>query len=188
MIVSNRLCELAHELSALLSRHGCRIAFAESCTAGWLSALLSTIPGISQSLCGSAVVYRELTKHSWLDVSAHDLNDPAIGAVSPEVATQMAMGVLEHTPEADLSAAITGHLGPNAPAHQDGVAFIAVARRTPHECQVVQVRQVQLGTDCPDGISLRWHRQQFAVALVYEAVIQTIPSQFDTSSDDRPTS
>ncbi len=180
MIVPDRLCELAHDLAALLSHHGCRIVFAESCTAGWLSALLSTIPGMSQFLCGSAVVYRESTKHSWLDVSAHNLHDPAIGAVSPEVATQMAIGILERTPEADFAAAITGHLGPNAPPHQDGVAFIAVARRTPRECQLLQVQQVQLGSNCPEGMSLRWHRQQRAIALVYETMIQTIPSQFDS--------
>ena len=41
----------------------------------------------------------------------------------------MALAVLAKTPSADLSAAVTGHLGPNAPADLDGMIYIAVARR-----------------------------------------------------------
>jgi nicotinamide mononucleotide (NMN) deamidase PncC len=41
----------------------------------------------------------------------------------------MAENVLSKTPEADIAAAITGHLGPNAPETQDGLVFIAVSKR-----------------------------------------------------------
>ncbi|HET6424444.1 MAG TPA: CinA family protein [Planctomycetaceae bacterium] len=114
-------------LATELREKGLKIVFAESCTAGLASATLARIPGISEQHCGSAVVYRLDTKHEWLGVSRGLLEDP--GPVSKEVAEAMATGVLKKTPEADIAAAITGHLGPNAPAGQDGLIWMAVASR-----------------------------------------------------------
>jgi nicotinamide-nucleotide amidase len=118
----------ALSLATGLREKGLKIVFAESCTAGLASATLARIPGISEHHCGSAVVYRLDTKHEWLGVSNELLENP--GPVSSEVAKAMAYGVLKKTPEADIAAAITGHLGPNAPTDQDGLVWMAVARRT----------------------------------------------------------
>ena len=104
-----------------------KIVFAESCTAGLVSATLARIPGISDFHCGSAVVYRLDTKHQWLGISEALLQNP--GPVSSEVAEAMAHGALKKTPEADLAAAITGHLGPNAPTDQDGLIWMAISYR-----------------------------------------------------------
>ena len=41
----------------------------------------------------------------------------------------MAASVLKMTPEAELAAAVTGHLGPNAPSELDGLVFVAVVWR-----------------------------------------------------------
>lgn len=111
-----------------LMRDDRRIVFAESCTGGLVSAALAGLPGISAHHCGSAVVYRVETKAEWLGISRELLASP--GPVSREVAEAMARRVLQRTPEADLSASITGHLGPNAPPEEDGLLFIAVAERT----------------------------------------------------------
>lgn len=118
----------ALNLATGLREKGLKIVFAESCTAGLVSATLAKIPGISEHHCGSAVVYRLDTKHRWLGISEALLENP--GPVSSEVAKAMAEGVLQITPEAELAASITGHLGPNAPADQDGLVWIALARRT----------------------------------------------------------
>jgi len=118
----------ALELAQVMMTRKVRVVFAESCTAGLVSALVSMTPGISEYLCGSAVTYRERTKRDWLSVSADDLD--TYTAVSEQVTRQMAVGVLEETVEADWSAAITGHLGPNAPKELDGVVYIALAQRT----------------------------------------------------------
>lgn len=48
----------------------------------------------------------------------------------------MALGVLAKTAEADWSAAVTGHLGPDAPSELDGVIYVAVARRLAAEVQL----------------------------------------------------
>lgn len=126
-MMSNDLYQAAQELAALLAEKTTRIVFAESCTAGLVSAALAQSPGVSQWHCGSAVTYRDATKTAWLAIP------PAMierhGAVSEEVAQRMAAGALQFTPEAEISAAVTGHLGPNAPAELDGVIFIAVCRR-----------------------------------------------------------
>ena len=50
-------------------------------------------------------------------------------AESPEITQAMCEQVLRITPEATVAAAVTGHLGPNAPDDLDGIIFIAVARR-----------------------------------------------------------
>jgi nicotinamide-nucleotide amidase len=121
------LSKLARTVARLLRIRRHRIVFAESCTGGLIAATLAEIPGISDQLCGSAVVYRNNTKHQWLGVSTRSLD--RYGAVSPEVAVEMARGALNKTPEADISAAITGYLGPSGSPKDLGHAFIAIAIR-----------------------------------------------------------
>jgi len=120
-----RVCR---RVARLLARWQLRVVFAESCTGGLVSASLARVPGISEHLCGSAVTYRSDTKQHWLGVPPRLLKQP--GPVSAVVARHMAEGVLDRTPEADWSAAITGHLGPAAPAELDGLVYIAIAERT----------------------------------------------------------
>ena len=50
----------------------------------------------------------------------------------------MATGVLSQTRQADIALAITGHLGPGAPAEKDGLIFIAIvcnSENKRHEAQ-----------------------------------------------------
>jgi nicotinamide-nucleotide amidase len=115
--------------------------FAESCTAGLIAASLGRLPGISEWMAGSAVVYQLETKAEWLGVDRETLRDP--GPVSRVVSEQMARGVLAKTPQATLSASVTGQLGPNAPANQDGVAWSSVGIRTAGNVSVVS-RRLQL--------------------------------------------
>jgi nicotinamide-nucleotide amidase len=117
-----------HRVARLLKKTNRKIVFAESCTGGLVSGALTKIPGISQWHCGGVVVYRNETKQAYLGIPAAVLDNP--GPVSAEVAELMATSVLTMTPEADLAAAVTGHLGPNAPPKLDGLVFIAVAWRT----------------------------------------------------------
>lgn len=156
----------AKKLATMLAERKVRIVLAESCTAGLASAALAQNPGISQWHCGSAVTYREATKQAWLDVSASDLKQ--FTAVSEPVAEQMALGVLEKTPEADYAASITGHLGPDAPAGFDGVVFVAVAKRANSATELRGVRRIELQA------TQRVERQNEAAATMLHLLSESI--------------
>lgn len=160
MTTSASLAAAVQKLAALLGERRTRVVFAESCTAGLVSATVAQVAGVSEWLCGSAVTYREATKSAWLGISAADLQEHNV--VSEEVARQMAVGVLRITPEATFSASVTGHLGPAAPAELDGVVFVAVARRSGAALRVVHAARETLSA------SDRVARQQQAALRVLE--------------------
>jgi nicotinamide-nucleotide amidase len=158
------IASTSRRVARLLTQTGRKVVFAESCTGGLVSGALTRIAGISNYHCGGVVVYRNQTKTAYLGIP------PALlarrGAVSREVAKEMARRVLAKTPEADLAAAVTGHLGPNAPARQDGLVFVAVAWRTPPR---TIVRRLQCGKADSRVVRQRWVVEQ-VLTLVAEAL------------------
>lgn len=172
------LTTIAIEVAELLRRHQTRIVIAESCTAGLVSATLARVPGISELHCGSAVVYRLETKTRWLGVPSSTLIDP--GPVSEPVARAMAEGVLQRTPEANVAAAITGHLGPNSPPEQDGLAFVAIARRDA-KCSVSEHWLPKFDNSRREpiypGETEREQRQWAATEIVLSQLIDFLHSQ-----------
>jgi len=162
------------QVSEQLKAKQMRIVLAESCTSGLLAATLGRIPGISESLCGSAVTYRNATKAGWLGVDRELLDDPKITAVSDSVARQMAMGVLQLTPEANLAVSVTGHLGPDAPAGQDGIVFVGILQREQCEQEII-VHRIKLEASYPEQkrkkISLRVARQEVLVGKIMELLL-----------------
>ena len=125
-----------------LKRKRLRLVLAESCTGGLAAGFLARIPGVSEVLCGSFVVYQTQIKSQWLGIAPQLLEDPKIGPVSGLVTERLAVAALERTPQASVAAAITGHLGPAASsggievsagaaerpvAETDGLIYIAVA-------------------------------------------------------------
>jgi nicotinamide-nucleotide amidase len=105
-------------INALVAR-GYTIAVAESLTGGQLVAALVDVAGASATVNGGVVAYNTALKHSVLRVSSSLLE--ARGAVDPEVARQMAVGVrtvlaVDGRP-ADVGLATTGVAGPE---EQDG--------------------------------------------------------------------
>jgi len=154
--------DLANRLVVQLRRRGWKIVFAESCTGGMAAATITRIPGVSDCFCGSAVTYLNEVKQDWLRVDAAMIAEQT--AVCGDVAKAMAMGVLNCTEQADISAAITGHLGPGAPHDSDGVAFIAIANRHQPE-KVAEVIKIGLQREG------RTPRQREATAQLFHAVL-----------------
>lgn len=103
---------------------GRRIATAESCTAGLLSARLTELPGASAYLAGGVTVYSNEAKTELLGV------DPALiaahGAVSEPVAEAMAAGALARF-GADTAVAITGIAGPGGGSAAKPVGTVCFA-------------------------------------------------------------
>lgn len=162
---------LAFQVGELLKVSGLRLVLAESCTGGLLSKAMVDIPGISEYYCGSAVTYRNETKAEWLKADRDLLNDPSIGPVSSQIAEQMCLGVLAATPEADVSASVTGHLGPEAPPDLDGVIYIGVAFRKEQKAQIVRRK---LSDDEPESGTKRSFRQKEAGAFVLKALLEAM--------------
>ncbi len=121
------LQDLAVEISGDLERSKRKFVLAESCTGGLAAALLASIPGMSRFMCGSLVVYSDEAKITWLEVPSEVLSRH--GAVSKEASEAMADRALDLTPSAVVSVAITGHLGPDAPANLDGHVWICKGER-----------------------------------------------------------
>ena len=95
------------QVAELLAGH--RIATAESCTAGLLSARLTELPGSSSYVAGGVVAYADEAKVELLGVDPELID--AHGAVSEPVAEAMAEGALRRF-RADTAIAITGIAGP----------------------------------------------------------------------------
>jgi PncC family amidohydrolase len=168
----------------LLKSSGNRLVLVESCTSGWVASQFGMIPGISECFCGSLVVYRNDSKHQWLEIDPAILDDPQIGPVSHRVTTELAVSVLKKTPEATIAAAITGHLGPGAPSRQDGNVFISIARRTISSMESITTIPKQLNAPCPKhdlDISARLVRQQEAGNALLVILQQVLEASSQTA-------
>lgn len=116
---------------------GYRIACAESCTGGMVAAALTDIAGSSDVFDRGFVTYSNAAKIDMLGVSAETL--AAYGAVSEQVAAEMVLGVLAHSP-ADLAVSITGIAGPGGSDHkpEGRVCFGIAARGKPVHLETVE--------------------------------------------------
>jgi nicotinamide-nucleotide amidase len=104
---------------------GRKLAVAESCTGGLVSAALTEIPGSSAVLDRGYVTYSNEAKAGELGVS-EDLID-AFGAVSIACVYAMAQGALERS-GADVAVAISGVAGPDGGTENKPVGTVMFAR------------------------------------------------------------
>ena len=104
---------------------GKRIAIAESCTGGLVSAALTEIAGSSDVFEAGYVTYSNAAKLSQLHVSEEVVE--TFGAVSVATAWAMARGALAAS-DADVAVAITGIAGPAGGTPQKPVGTVVFAR------------------------------------------------------------
>ena len=102
---------------------GLRIATAESCTGGLVSARLTAVPGASTVFVGGVVSYADEVKESALGVP-HEILERH-GAVSAEAAKAMADGVRDRL-GADVGVAVTGVAGPDGGTAEKPVGLVFV--------------------------------------------------------------
>ena len=129
---------LAATVLRLLVERSTTVAVAESLTGGLLASALIDVPGSSAALRGGVVAYVPALKTQLLGVPA-DLLDRE-GAVHPQVALQMAMGVRDRL-GSGWGVATTGVAGPDAQdGHEPGAVFVAVAGEPERDGTVVGLR------------------------------------------------
>ena len=101
------------------------LASAESCTGGMLSTAITDIPGSSTVFECGFVTYSNLSKMRVLGVREETLK--TFGAVSEEVAAEMAIGALYNS-KANLAISITGVAGPGGTAAKpEGMVCFSIA-------------------------------------------------------------
>lgn len=96
-------------LHALCLEHSISLSFAESCTGGLVSRIVTDRPGSSEFFRGAAVVYANEAKQKLVGVPTEILESH--GAVSAECALAMARGAAAAF-ETDAAMSITGIAGP----------------------------------------------------------------------------
>lgn len=123
----------ARQVLEALKARGWMATAAESCTGGMVMAALTDIAGSSAVVDRGFVTYTNAAKQQMLGVRTETL--AAFGAVSEQVAREMAEGALAHS-DAQVAVAITGIAGPGGSEHKPegrvcfGLAFEGGETRT----------------------------------------------------------
>ena len=135
------------EILELARARGLMITTAESCTAGMVAAALTDLAGSSAVFERGFVTYSNAAKIDMLGVLPATL--AAFGAVSEQVAVEMARGALAHS-DAQLAVAITGIAGPGGSEHKpEGRVCFGIAHGT-----VTQVETIEFGAQGRDAVRL----------------------------------
>jgi nicotinamide-nucleotide amidase len=125
VILPEALVEAARKVVDANRAAGRKVAIAESCTGGLVSAAITEIPGSSDVMSAGFVTYSNEAKMAQLRVSRDVLE--TFGAVSIATAWSMAQGALEAS-DADVAVAITGIAGPGGGSDKKPVGHVVFAR------------------------------------------------------------
>lgn len=129
--------KLISNIGDALKKNGSKISTAESCTAGYISNLLTSVPGSSNYFEGSLIVYSNKAKINILGV------EEALIESYTEVSEQVARRMAERIKEimgTDYSIATTGYAdinGYGTSENPPGTIYIAVC--TPDETIVKKI-------------------------------------------------
>ncbi len=117
-------------LAQRLLQRGWMLVTAESCTGGMVAASCTDLAGSSQWFERGMVTYSNEAKHESLGVDLALIETH--GAVSEEVAREMALGALRHS-RAQVSVAITGIAGPTGGSPDKPVGTVWMAWAVPSD-------------------------------------------------------
>jgi nicotinamide-nucleotide amidase len=123
MVVDQDLT-LQETISEMLIQKKQTLSIAESCTGGYISHLITAIPGSSQFFMGGVVSYANDLKINILGVSPETIMQH--GAVSLSTVEQMAEGIRKKT-GTDFSLSTSGIMGPGGASNEKPVGFVCVA-------------------------------------------------------------
>lgn len=184
---------LASRVTRRLRKRGWTISTAESCTGGLLASLITDISGASEWFKQGWVVYSNESKMRELGVEKAAFDEGEAGAVSHEVAVQMARGA-RYQSDSDVAISITGIAGPGGATAEKEVGRVHVAVVTG---DYFLVRRMDFGGN--DRLDNKRSFAAFALRLALEALDRVVeveeraskatineeePSSIDTSEFD----
>ncbi|MFO0890393.1 MAG: competence/damage-inducible protein A [Isosphaeraceae bacterium] len=149
LVLGEGTTDVPEAVVAELVRTGTTLAVAESCTGGFLSHLITAIPGVSPYFLGCVISYSNESKTELLDVPDALLR--AHGAVSPEVAAAMAAGARARL-GADVAISTTGVAGPTGGSIEKPVGLVYLGLAT---AAGTQTRRLDIGPEQPRDIIIR---------------------------------
>ncbi|MBC6365172.1 competence/damage-inducible protein A [Algoriphagus sp. AK58] len=144
---------LESAIGKLLKNAGKTLALAESCSGGYVSHLVTTVPGSSEYFQGSVVAYHNQFKEQILGVNVETLR--SFGAVSEKTASEMAEGV-RNLFGSDFGLASTGIAGPDGGTDEKpvGTVWIACAGEGFLETRKLQLTQDRMLNIQLTGVSV----------------------------------
>lgn len=152
---------------------GRKIAVAESCTGGMVSAALTDIAGSSDVFSAGFITYSGHAKQRQLDVSSEILE--TFGEVSLATAWAMATGALVNS-DADIAVAITGIAGPGGGSEKKPVGLVVFARALRGQSSDDYFTQ-RVQFDSTDRAAIRHHATLFALDLLQPERDELRPSE-----------
>ena len=120
---------LLQKIGNIFNKKNWTLAVAESCTGGLLSDIITDFPGSSKFFLGGVIAYSNQVKLDLLKVSSEMLRTN--GAVSPEVALLMSLGI-RNLLNSSVGVAITGIAGPDGGSEEKPVGLVYIAVTTPY--------------------------------------------------------
>ena len=114
---------IAFKLVNKLKKKKLKVSFAESCTGGIISSMITSISGSSKVFNFSIVTYSNESKHSLLNVSRKTIKK--YGAVSTEVCMSM-LENLSKVNKGNISLSVTGVAGPNGGTKEKPVGLVFI--------------------------------------------------------------
>ena len=106
---------VAAEILRTAGERGKMVSTTESCTEGMIAVALTDLPSSSVAFERGFVTYSNEAKCDMLGVSKATIDK--FGAVSEQVASEMARGALENS-KADIALSVTGIAGPGGSEHK----------------------------------------------------------------------
>jgi len=184
---------LASRVTRRLRKREWTVSTAESCTGGLLASLITDISGASEWFKQGWVVYSNESKMRELGVEKSAFDEGEAGAVSHQVAIQMAKGA-RYQSDSDVAISITGIAGPGGATAEKEVGRVHVAVVTG---DYFLVRRMDFGEN--DRLDNKRSFTAFALRLTLEALDRVVeveeraskatiseegPSSIDTSEFD----
>ena len=154
---------LQEAIGRLLLNKNKTVALAESCSGGYISHLVTTVPGCSAYFNGAVIPYRNELKVSQLDVKEETL--AKAGAVSEETVKEMARNVRRRY-DSDFGLATSGIAGPGGGSEEKPVGTVWIACDFDGD---TVTRKIQLSNE--RDLNIRY-TAVFALDLLRQCILQ----------------
>jgi len=119
--MSHQIQQLTQHLASLLLQKSIKVSTAESCTGGLIAKTFTDLAGSSEWFDRGFVTYSNQSKIDMLGVQLTTLE--TYGAVSEEVAREMAVGALKFS-QSQLAVSVTGIAGPGGGSESKPVGTV----------------------------------------------------------------